>query len=127
MSYTKRFIRSYFAALGPVPISQAKYDEIVAKGVSAKMTKAAIALMMGSFEVRVSKIGGGLTTRSARAAAIGGVCPYFGQDYQTTEGIHHPPDCGKEHNGHFAVVGDAAKGTGFAGHMYWASKRPTLA
>ena len=68
------------------------------------------------------RVSSGKSIRAARAAGDGGICPYFGQDYETSEGIHHPADCGKEHDGKFAKTGDRIKGTGYLGHIAWAEK-----
>lgn len=101
------------AVAGPKPVyvSQSQFEQL-----EADLGAGSPALEL--FRVRTSAG----TTRALRAAGAGGICPYFGMDYQTTEGIHHPADCGKEHDGKFARKGEAAKGTGYEGHLAWASK-----
>lgn len=102
----------------PVWITQAQLDDMLAKGLDKSLAS--------MFKVRTSTG----TVRAARKAAVGGTCPYFGQDYITTDGIHHPADCGKEHDGKFAVKGTRSSagkaGSGYEGHIEWASRRPTL-
>jgi hypothetical protein len=65
----------------------------------------------------------GLTVRALRAVGAGGVCPMFGLDFNNNDGVHHPADCGKEHDGKFAKAGNRSMagkpGSGFEGHMEW--------
>ncbi len=108
---------------GPAPRSaymdQEAYDEIVAtlgqtwaddKGLKVRKPKVAFS---------------GKTIRAARAAGDGGTCPYVGLDYVTNGGVHHPADCGKEHDGKFAKTGNRPSagvvGSGYEGHMAWAA------
>lgn len=106
------------ATAKPKYLPQGDYDEIVdAMGqewVDAK-----------GLQPSKPRVSGGKTIRKARADGDGGTCPYFGLDYTNRTGVHHPADCGKEHDGKFAKKGTRSaagvKGAGYEGHMEWAA------
>lgn len=127
MSGTRRIVielRPVSAAVAPTAVTttvkpqyvtQEAYDTLV-----DKLGKGDPALDL--FRVRPLR----QTTRALRAAGAGGTCPYYGLDFTNKQGVHHPADCGKERDGKFAKVGarsSAGKpGSGFEGHMEWASE-----
>ena len=96
------YLRSYAmapaaVAAPPKPIyaTQAQIDQIIGDLVAKGLDKPTAESIVGAqFRVRTS----GTTNRKIRASGAY-KCPFFGSDYITSAGIHHPADCGLNKDG----------------------------